>query len=86
MLARITIRFRPGVLDPEATTIQRSLHGLGFDEVEKVARAQVIELTLAGTDRARADSRLRQMCEKLLANPVIETFEIELEIRDTNRV
>ena len=79
MKARITIRFRPGVLDPEAATIQRSLHGLGFDEVESVARAKVIELTLAGTDRARAETRLHEMCEKLLANPVIETFEIELQ-------
>ena len=78
MHARIAIRFRPGVLDPEATAIQRSLHGLGFTEVEAVAKVKVIELTLAATDRPTAEARLRQMCEKLLANPVIETFEIEL--------
>ncbi|MEZ5904853.1 MAG: phosphoribosylformylglycinamidine synthase subunit PurS [Geminicoccaceae bacterium] len=64
MQARISIRFRPGVLDPEATAIQRSLHGLGFAEVEAVAKVKVIELTLAGTDRATAETRLRQMCEK----------------------
>jgi len=79
MQARIAIRFRPGVLDPEATAIQRSLHGLGFTEVEALAKVKVIELTLAATDRPTALTRLRQMCEQLLANPVIETYEIELD-------
>lgn len=79
MRARIAIRFRPGVLDPEATAIQRSLHGLGFTEVEALAKVKVIELTLAATDRPAAEIRLRQMCEQLLANPVIETYEIELD-------
>lgn len=78
MQARITIGLRPGVLDPEAQTIQRSLGGLGFTEVRNLKKLKVIELDLAMSDRSAAEARLREMCEKLLANPVIESYQIEI--------
>jgi phosphoribosylformylglycinamidine synthase len=78
MQARITIGFRPGVLDPEAQTIHRSLQGLGFGEVQGLTKKKVIELELAMTDKGAAEARLREMCDKLLANPVIESYAIQL--------
>lgn len=78
MQARITIGFRPGVLDPEAQAIQRSLAGLGFAEVQALRKLKVIELELDMTDRSAAERRVREMCEKLLANPVIESYAVEL--------
>jgi len=78
MQAQITIGFRPGVLDPEAQAIHRSLDGLGFAEVEGLRKLKVIELELDMTDRDAAEARVREMCEKLLANPVIESYVVEL--------
>ncbi len=78
MQAKVTIGFKAGVLDPEARAIQRSLQGLGFAEVEGLRKYKVIELDLAMTDRDAAIARARDMCEKLLANPVIESYTIDL--------
>ena len=78
MQARITIGFKAGVLDPEARAIQRSLQGLGFAEVEGLRMYKVIELDLAMTDKDAATARVQAMCEKLLANPVIESYTVEL--------
>ncbi len=79
MKARVEIGFRPGVLDPEAVAIERSLKGLGFGGVKGVRRTKVIELDLAATDSAEAEALTRAMCEKLLANPVIESYRIDLD-------
>jgi phosphoribosylformylglycinamidine synthase subunit PurS len=79
MKARIVVRLRPGVLDPQGTTIRKALEGLGFPEVRELRVGRVLELTLDGTDRARAQARLDEMCRKLLANPVIEDYTVELE-------
>ena len=79
MRAIVTIRFKDGVLDPEAVAIGRALRGLGFAEVRAVARRKVIELELAGEDRVAARERVQAMCAQLLANPVIESWEVEIE-------
>lgn len=79
MRAIVTIRFKNGVLDPEAVAIGRALEGLGFAEVRGVRRRKVIELELAQTDREAARARVAAMCEQLLANPVIETYELAFE-------
>ena len=79
MKARIVIGFRPGVLDPEAQAIERSLRSLGFAGVSGVRKEKVIELELAAEDRAQAEAQARDMCEKLLANPVIETYAVSVE-------
>jgi phosphoribosylformylglycinamidine synthase len=79
MRARIVIRLRPGVLDPQGTTIRKALESLGFPEVHELRVGRVLELTLDVTDRTRAQARLDEMCRKLLANPVIEDYTVELD-------
>jgi phosphoribosylformylglycinamidine synthase PurS subunit len=76
--ARVAVSFREGVLDPEAVAIGRSLKGLGFDSVAGVRRTRLIELDLALSDAAAAERQVREMCEKLLANPVIESYRVEI--------
>ena len=77
--ARIVVRLRPGVLDPQGTTIRKALEGLGFPEVQELRVGKILELTLEETDRARARARLDEMCRKLLANPVIEDYTCEVD-------
>jgi phosphoribosylformylglycinamidine synthase subunit PurS len=79
MKARIVIRLRSGVLDPQGTTIRKALESLGFPEVRELRVGRVLELTLDATDRARAQARLDEMCRRLLANPVIEDYTVALE-------
>ena len=78
MKARVEISFRPGVLDPEAVAIRRALGGMGFAGIDGVRRAKVIDLDLAAADRASAEAQVKSMCERLLANAVIETYRISL--------
>lgn len=79
MKARVYVRLRPDVLDPEGATIRRALEGLGFHEVRDLRVGKVLELTLDETDRERATARLHEMCRRLLANPVIEDYTCEIE-------
>lgn len=79
MRAVVTIGFKDGVLDPEAVAIGRALQSLGFAEVRAVRRRKVIELELDGNDPTAARARVEAMCEQLLANPVIESYGIEIE-------
>jgi phosphoribosylformylglycinamidine synthase len=74
MKVRILVSLKPGVLDPQGRAVHHALEGLGFTGVEDVRVGRAIELTVAeGTD----DAMLREMCEKLLANMVIENYRIE---------
>jgi len=77
--ARVHVRFKDGVLDPEAAAIGRALAQLGFAGVGEVRRGKLIELELATVDRREALSQVEAMCEQLLANTVIETYQIALE-------
>ena len=79
MRARITVTLKPGVLDPQGKAIQGALGSLGFSGVEEVRQGKVIDIALADTDAAAARERLNAMCEKLLANPVIENYAIEMQ-------
>jgi phosphoribosylformylglycinamidine synthase subunit PurS len=79
MKARVHVRLKEGVLDPQGAAIGRALGQLGFDEVRDVRQGKLIELELAASDRAAAERQVRAMCEQLLANPVIETYMITLE-------
>jgi len=77
--ARVYVTLKPGVLDPQGKAIQHALGALGFDGVESVRQGKVIELQLAGSDRAAAQAEVEAMCQKLLANTVIENYAIELD-------
>jgi phosphoribosylformylglycinamidine synthase len=79
MKARIHVRLKDGVLDPQGAAIGRALAQLGFAGVGEIRQGKLIELELAETDRARAKRQLQAMCEQLLANPVIETYAVSLE-------
>ncbi len=79
MKARVTVMLKSGVLDPQGKAIGQALNRLGFQGVGEVRQGKVIELELEETDAARAHARLSDMCEKLLANTVIENYAIELK-------
>ncbi|MBC6402827.1 MAG: phosphoribosylformylglycinamidine synthase subunit PurS [Hyphomonadaceae bacterium] len=79
MKAVIHVGLKPGVLDPQGRAIARSLNNLGFDEVTGAKQGRVIELDLKETRAALAESRVREMCEQLLANTVIESYRIRIE-------
>ena len=78
MKARVTVMLKPGVLDVQGEAVRHALGTLGFSGVEGVRQGKVIELDLTETDRAAAEATVRQMCEKLLANTVIEGYRVEL--------
>ena len=78
MKARVTIMLKDGVLDPQGEAVRHALGHLGFGGVEAVRQGKVIELDLAAADKAAAEAEVRQMCEKLLANTVIEKYTIEI--------
>ena len=79
MKARVFVTLKNGVLDPQGKAIGHALNGLGFGSVGEVRQGKVIDLELSETDAAKAQSALKDMCEKLLANTVIEKYEIELK-------
>jgi phosphoribosylformylglycinamidine synthase len=78
MKVRVHVTLKPGVLDPQGAAVRHSLGALGFDGVEKVRQGKVIELDLAETDAANAEAQVNEMCEKLLANTVIENYAVEI--------
>jgi phosphoribosylformylglycinamidine synthase len=78
MKAKVYVTLKAGVLDPQGEAVRRSLGALGFEGVEAVRQGKVIELDLAETDPEAAEAHVRQMCEKLLANTVIENYAIEV--------
>ena len=79
MKARVFVTLKNGVLDPQGKAIGHALNGLGFGAVGEVRQGKVIDLDLAESDAAKAKAAVKDMCEKLLANTVIEKYEIELK-------
>jgi phosphoribosylformylglycinamidine synthase len=79
MIARVVVTLKPGVLDPAGKAVQDGLQSLGYSEVQQVRLGKYLELTLEASDRTAARARLEEMCRKLLANTVVETFRVELE-------
>ena len=79
MKARVTVMLKNGVLDPQGKAIEHALSALGFGNASDVRQGKIIELTLTETDPKKAEEEVAQMCEKLLANTVIERYSIELE-------
>ncbi len=78
MKARITVTLKSGVLDPQGKAIEGALHGLGFADANQVRQGKIIELKLGETNEAAARAKVEDMCKKLLANPVMENYSIEL--------
>ncbi len=78
MKARVHIMLKNGVLDPQGEAVRHALGSLDFKGVNGVRQGKVIELDLAETDAAKAEKTVTDMCEKLLANTVIESYRVEL--------
>ncbi len=76
--ARITVTLKNGVLDPQGKAIENGLGSLGFDGVSSVRQGKVFDVELDTKDKAKAEANLKAMCEKLLANTVIEDFAVEI--------
>lgn len=78
MKAKIYVTLKSGVLDPQGKAIEGALKGLGFDGASNVRQGKVIELTLSDGDANAAKASVEDMCKRLLANPVMENYSIEL--------
>lgn len=76
--ATVHVMLKDGVLDPQGEAVRHALGTLGFEGVQAVRQGKVIELDLAATDAAAAEAEVRAMCEKLLANTVIEKFTVSI--------
>jgi phosphoribosylformylglycinamidine synthase len=79
MRAKVHVTLKTGVLDPQGKAIGQALHHLGFSSVGEVRQGKVIELEIAGSDKAKARADLEVMCQKLLANTVIENYTIDVD-------
>ena len=79
MKAKVHVMLKNGVLDPQGKAVENALGSLGFNGVNEVRQGKVIELSLDETDAETARANVTQMCEKLLANTVIENYAIEIE-------
>lgn len=77
MRVKIYVSLKQGVLDPQGKAIERSLHTLGYNEVRGVRAGKYFELDLEAASRDAAEVRIREICDRLLANPVIEDFRFE---------
>lgn len=80
--ATVHVTIKDNVLDPQGKAVEGALHSLGFDGARDVRVGKYMELTIDGDDREAAEAELREMCEKLLANPVIEDYRVELKAVD----
>ncbi len=78
MKAVVHVFLKPGVLDVQGKAVQSALHGLGWGDVDHVRVGRVIEFDLAGEDAADGKARVEAMCQRLLANPVIEGYRVEI--------
>ncbi|UCF81752.1 MAG: phosphoribosylformylglycinamidine synthase subunit PurS [Acidobacteriota bacterium] len=79
MLAKVYVKMKESVLDPQGKAVLGSLHSLGYKEARDARVGRYIEVRLEGVAREDAERRLREMCEKLLANPIIEDYRFEIE-------
>ena len=78
MLARVTVMLKEGVLDPQGEAVKHALNYLDYVKVKSVRQGKVMEIGLDETSEIEANKSIQEMCEKLLANTVIESYEIEI--------
>ena len=77
MKVTVTINRRPEIADPEGATVERALHDLGFIKTSGVRMDRVIHMDVEGDDQASIKTQVEKMCSRLLANPLLEVFEVE---------
>jgi phosphoribosylformylglycinamidine synthase PurS subunit len=78
MKARVVVTLKNGILDPQGKAIEGALKSLGIDGVESVRQGKIFDIELAARDRVVAEGVLRDACEKLLANQIVENFQVEI--------
>ena len=78
MKARVTVTLKNGILDPQGKAIEGALKSLGVDGVASVRQGKVFDIELGTTDKAKAEAALKAAADKLLANPVIEDFDVKI--------
>ncbi|MEO1041987.1 MAG: phosphoribosylformylglycinamidine synthase subunit PurS [Pseudomonadota bacterium] len=79
MKVRVFVTLKNGVLDPQGKAIEGALHGLGFDGAQNVRQGKMIELDITNaSDASDAEGKAKEMCDRLLANPVMESYRIEV--------
>jgi phosphoribosylformylglycinamidine synthase PurS subunit len=76
--ATVHVFLKPGVLDVQGKAVESALHGLGWDDVNHVRVGRTIEFDVDGPDKAAAEAKVRDMCERLLANTVIESYRVDV--------
>ena len=76
--AQVDVTHLPGVLDPQGATVERALPALGYDNVSEVSIGKTIRLVVDAPDEAAAQAQVEEMCERLLANPVIEAYQVHV--------
>jgi phosphoribosylformylglycinamidine synthase subunit PurS len=79
MLAKVYVTLKKGVFDPQGETVNTALKHMGYNEVKGIRVGKYIEVNLFGDDVEKETARLEEMCQKLLANPVIESYRFEIE-------
>lgn len=78
-IVKVEVKLKPVILDPQGRTVLTALHNLGYNEVQETRIGKLIELKVKDESAEKAKERVREMCKKLLANPVIEDFVINIE-------
>ena len=78
MKARVYVTLKGSILDPQGKAIEGALKSLGFEGIESVRQGKIFDIELKGVDRAAAEGLLRGACEKLLANQIVENFQVEI--------
>lgn len=79
MKAKVIVTLKEGVLDPQGKAVESALHSLEYSGVEQVRQGKYFDLELSADSKAQAEEQVKQMCEKLLANTVIEDYRVEIE-------
>lgn len=79
--ARVYVTLKEGILDPQGKTVLRALKALGYDEVQDLRIGKYMEVSMEGEDLQELESRLEEMCDKLLTNPIIEDYRMEVDGR-----
>ena len=78
MKARVTVMLKGGILDPQGEAVKNALNSLGYNQVNSIRQGKVLEINLDETSKEKAIKIIEKMCEKLLANTVVENYEIEI--------